>query len=98
MNKFLENIKSIKSIDLTASTYKNASKLKNKLIKDIDSLASFSEATWNGIEHKVVEGTSRTLEIAIPPVEMTAEQAKVFAEITEYAKEKGVTIVTKVVE
>ena len=49
-------------------------------------------------DFKVFEGTSRTLELAIPPVEMTAEQAKVFQEIYDYAKEKGVNFITRIIE
>ncbi len=96
---YLESIKSIKSIDITASSYQKASTLKSKLKGYVDSLAEFTGVKkWNGTEFKVSSGTSRTLEIAIPPVEMTSSQAKVFKEIVEYANEKGVKVITRIVE
>ena len=53
---------------------------------------------WGGKTWIVKANSSRTLEIAIPPVEMTPEQAKAFQEIIDYAKTLGVDVVTRIVE
>jgi hypothetical protein len=95
---YLESIKSIKSIDITASGYQKASKLKSTLKGYVNALANFKETTHGGRKWTVMSHSSRTLEIAIPPVEMTAAQAKAFQEVVEYAKEKGIEIITRIVE
>lgn len=86
------------SVFITAPSYKNASKLKSKLKKYADDLANFTGVkSWNKKKWKIAEGTSRTLEIAIPPVEMSREQAEAFSEIIKYASEKGVEVITRIV-
>ena len=97
-NANLESIKSIKSMDITLKTYQNPSKLKSKLKGYINSLASFEKTKYGGTLYKVSEGTSRTLELAIPPVEMTKAQSDVFKEVFDYAVEMGVNFVTRIVE
>ncbi|MGN0243077.1 MAG: RHS repeat-associated core domain-containing protein, partial [Lachnospiraceae bacterium] len=95
---FLKNIVSIKSMDTTAKTYQNASKMRNKLRKYIDDLANFSETTYKGTKWTVKGGTSRTLELAIPAVGLSKKQAKVLQEMKEYAKKLGVTLKVVIVK
>ncbi|MGN0242880.1 MAG: hypothetical protein ACI4CT_02330, partial [Lachnospiraceae bacterium] len=94
----LKNIVSIKSMDTTAKTYQNASKMRNKLRKYIDDLAGFSETTYKGTKWTVKGGTSRTLELAIPAVGLSKKQAKVLQEMKEYAKKLGVTLKVVIVK
>ena len=95
---YLEDIKSIKSIDITAPSYQYASVLRNRLRGYTDDLASFQAKPYKGTDYIVMPGTRRTLEIAVPPVEMTAEQAGVFQEMVEYGRQYGVDIVTRIVQ
>ena len=96
---YLESIKSIKSIDITAKSYQKASTLSNKLRGYVDDLLRFEGVkSWQGKRYKVVSGTSRTLEIAVPPVEMTPSQTNVFNEIIEYAAERGIKVDIKIVK
>ena len=76
-------------MDITLKTYQNPSKLKSKLKGYINSLASFEKTKYGGTLYKVSEGTSRTLELAIPPVEMTKAQSDVFKEVFDYFRSKG---------
>ena len=65
----------------------------------VNELAEFEGVpNWGGMEWIVMSHSSRTLEIAIPPVEMTAAQAKVFQGVVEYAKEKGIEVITRIVK
>ena len=43
-------VTSVKSRDLTSSTYQNASRLEYQIKKDVDALDAFSGKKWNGIE------------------------------------------------
>ena len=92
---YLSDIVSIKSLDTTTKSYKNVFKLRYTLKKYIDDLAGFEgKKNYKGFEYIVEEGTDRTLQIAVPPVEMTAEQAKVFDDMMKYAKEEyGIDVV-----
>ena len=93
----LKDIKSIKSLDLTAKRYKNSYTLKKTLYEYIDELATFKEAGYKGITWKFVEGSSKTLEIAVPPVEITAKQLKVFKEVETEAAAAGIELVITIV-
>ena len=64
----------------------------------VDALASFTQTTYGNVHWLVEEGTSRTLQIAIPSGGMSNAQSKVFDEIIEYAKEKGVEIITIMID
>ena len=64
----------------------------------VDKLVGFDGAKYNGVRWFVEEGTSRTLQIAIPSSGMSNAQSKVFEEIIEYAKEKGVKIITTMID
>lgn len=94
----LSDIKSIKSIDLNAKTYQSASKLRSKLKGYIDDLAKFNGTSYKGVEWSVQPGTSRTLEIAIPSSPMTNSQLKIFNEMMEYARKKGITIIKTIID
>lgn len=44
-------------------------------------------------------GASRTLEVAIPAVEMTSKQANIFTDMTKYAKDTyNIDLVVKIVK
>lgn len=98
---YLESIKSIKSMDITLPSYQKQSTLYNKLKKYVDELVDFDGVKkWKGVEYQVSQGSTRTLEIAVPPVEMTSMQADVFNEIIKYAsmQTKKIDVVIRIVE
>ncbi len=44
-----------------------------------------------------MSNAERVLEVAIPPVKMTAKQAKAFQDATEYAASKNIKVITKMI-
>lgn len=94
----IDGIESIKSIDLSVSTYQTASRLRSKIRKYIDDLANFYGTTYGKLSYQVAENTTRTLHIAVPPIAMTDTQSAVFSEMVKYAKEQGVTLIISIVE
>lgn len=95
---WLSSVTSIKSIDVTAKSYKNANTLKRTLIQYVDDLSKFYRKTYLGEQYALDKGGKKILEIAIPPVEMSKEQSKAFSEVVSYAKEKGIDVITRIVE
>ncbi len=95
---WLSSVTSIKSIDITASSYKSGNTMKNLLKKYVDDLAAFKGKPYKDTYYQLESCGNKILEIAIPPVEMTSNQAKVFEEIKEYATEKGIELITRIVE
>ena len=95
---WLSSVTSIKSIDITASSYKSGNTMKNLLKKYVDDLAAFKGKSYKDTYYQLESCGNKILEIAIPPVEMTSNQAKVFKEIKEYATEKGIELITRIVE
>ena len=95
---WLSSVTSIKSIDITSKTYQKTSKLKNLLKGYVDTLEKFDGTKYKQLQYKLEPFVMKTLEVAIPPVEMSAGQAKVFTEILDYAADKGIHLVTRIVE
>jgi len=84
---------SIKSRDLTASSYQNGNTLERTIKKDIDKLADFELVDWGG---SYLEGrpiNQRALQIVVPNVTMTDAQIQAINNAIEYAGDKGVEII-----
>ena len=96
--KILSSITSIKSMDVTAKTYQNASKMYSTLKKYIDDLYKFTETTYKNIDYLVDDDAKRILELALPPVNLSSDQAKMLEKAIEYAKEKGIEILIQIIE
>ena len=94
---WLSSVTSIKSIDISAKSYKNASNLKRVLKRYVDDVSSYYSKKYKGEIYSLDKGRKKILEVAIPPVEMSKAQANVFDEIVSYAKEKGVTVITRII-
>ena len=94
----MSSVTSIKSMDITLKTYKNSSKLRSKLKGYVDELAAFTNTTYKKKRYILDNSADKILEIAVPPVEMTNSQAKVFDEIIEYAKELNIKFDVKIVK
>lgn len=95
---WLSSVTSIESIDVTASSYKTGNTLKNLLKKHVDDLVKFAEANYKGRNFILDPNASKILEIAVPPIEMSSSQSKAFQEIIDYATEKGIEVLIKIVE
>ncbi len=97
---YMESLKSIKSIDITASSYQKAGTLKSTLKSYISDLANYEgNNIYKGYTYKIMPGASRTLEVAIPAVEMTSKQANIFTDMTKYAKDTyNIDLVVKIVK
>jgi hypothetical protein len=86
-------VTSVKSRDLTSSTYQNASRLEYQIKKDVDALDAFSGKKWNGIEISSSDITGKQLQIVVPDVEMSEGQIQSINNATRYANEKGIDII-----
>lgn len=95
---WLKSATSIKSIDITSKSYKSGTTLYNKLKTYVDDLTKFSGTTYKKTTYKLEKNASKTLEIAIPPVEMNKSQSEAFKKIQKYASEKGIEIITKIIK
>ncbi|MDQ1265598.1 MAG: hypothetical protein QG635_749, partial [Bacteroidota bacterium] len=99
IDKFLNGVAtSIKSLDLRADTYKDASKLKSTLKGYVDKLAKFKEGTFRGKEILENDIKSKTLQIAIPSVKLTDEQNKAIKEAVDYGIENNINVDVKQIE
>lgn len=86
---------SIKSVDLTASTYSNTSK-QNSLLKGyVDKVSGFEGYRKAGEEITKDMIKQRELVVAIQQGKGTKEQMKVINEIIEYGKKQGVNVIIK---
>ncbi len=88
----LSDVTSIKSIDLSAPTYLDPSKLEKTLKKYVDDLFKFSGTVYKGDKFTVLPDASKSLEVAIPPVAPTTGQQKAIDTVMEYAKSLGIDI------
>ena len=50
------------------------------------------------VEYKTTKDTKKILELAIPPVEMSPEQAKAFQEVKDYAEKCKIDFIVRIVE
>ncbi len=87
---------SIKSIDLGAKSYQNLQTLNNTLQGYVTKVANFNGATYGGTTIEASDITGRQLLLAIPP-NATEEQLNVIKQVTTWAAEQGVNVVTQVV-
>jgi hypothetical protein len=84
---------SIKSIDLNAATYRDASRLASTLNRYVDRLAEYTGSSLGGITVSAEDITSRTLSIAIPKGSMTPVQRAAFEAARRRAEKLGIKIV-----
>ncbi|MBQ3642697.1 hypothetical protein II906_12350 [bacterium] len=94
----LENgvLVSTKSLDLGAKSYKNPEKLEKRLQKYIDQMNDFEKKypkvkepngmKWGKTELKSTQYTSKKLELIIPDMPMTTEQAQIIQEFIDKHK------------
>ena len=88
-------VTSIKSIDLTASSYQLGSSLYSKLNQYLTSLYNFDGATWGGtsVGNAANPTDSKVLNIAIQQgVEPTAAQSAAMAQIVQQGASEGITV------
>lgn len=83
---------SIKSVDLTATSYQNAGALASRLTGYVDNVAGFNGATFNQVSITSGQVTSRGLEIAIQPGVATAAQTAALNEVVAYGTSQGVVV------
>ena len=96
IDKFEKGIAtSIKSVDLTASTYSNTSKLNSLLKGYVDKVSGFEGYRKAGVEITKDMIKQRELVVAIQQGKGTKEQMKVINEIIEYGKKQGVNVIIK---
>jgi RHS repeat-associated protein len=86
---------SIKSMDLTAVTYQNLSRLKSRVRGYVDDLAGFHGATHGGITIAAGSVTARELVIAVQAGVVTTPQRAALSEIITYATTRGVRVVVE---
>ena len=96
IEKETSTIISTKSLDLGAKSYKEPEKLRKRLQKYIDQMNNFEEKypkvkdakgmKWGETELKSTQYTSRKLELVIPDMPMTTEQAQIIQEFIDKHK------------
>jgi hypothetical protein len=85
---------SIKSIDLTAATYQDSTRLTSALNRYIDSLANYEDSAIGDLIIKESDITSRTLSIAIPKGSLTSAQRAAFESAKMRADTLGISLIT----
>ncbi len=90
VDKFADGVAtSIKSVDLSLSSYQNPKALYSTLSGYVDKLVGFTQQRWGGA---VVENvTSKELLIAIPKG-ATSDQVMTLSQIIEYGKQEGINV------
>jgi hypothetical protein len=83
---------SIKSIDLAAESYQNASTLTRTVVGYIDKVAAFGGRTWGGAAVRGADITGRALELAVPAGGGTAAQQAALQSAVEYGESIGVSV------
>ena len=84
-------IHSFKSLDLDAPSYQNPSTLRNTVKGQVDDLSNFTRVDdWGN--HTVIpeEYDYKQLDLIVPHIPETEEQAIVLKEMLEYAEQKGI--------
>jgi len=90
---------SIKSMDLTAPSYKEGNKVFNTLKGYIDKLANFSQTTYKGIPFaEGTDFTSKAIELAIEPGKGSTAQWEQLGKAIEYAKQNNITFTLKFIK
>ena len=77
---------SIKSMDISAETYKTASNLKSKLKHYVDGVKGFQE--YGGVTSEMFD--SRSIKLAIPDVNITQDQLDAIQAMKAYAQSQGI--------
>src|SRR5215217_5113601 len=77
---------SIKSLKLTAKTYKSTDGIFNKLRRDINALAAFNGRRWGGFRIRGEDIRTRRLLVALPPVRPSPDQLLGMARAWRYAR------------
>jgi RHS repeat-associated protein len=88
---------SIKSIDLTASSYQNASSLTSLVNGYINKVAEFSGANWGGVSVQAAQIQTRVLNIAIPHGAGNVGQMGVLQSAVQNGASRGVTVLINVI-
>ena len=83
---------SIKSVDLGASSYQNASTLTRLINSYVDKLAAFRGRTWAGVTVDGAQITSRQLQVVVPNAGTAAQQAALAA-AAQRAQGMGVQLI-----
>ena len=91
-------ITSIKSMDLTANTYQTGRGIYNTLVKNIDTLDSFTERAWHGTVVSKEVYDYKELEVAIPKIKISQDQKRGLDEAIQYAKSKNIRIKITIIE
>ncbi len=95
IDKIDENgvVTSVKSRDLNCKTYQNGSNLEKTIKKDIDKVANFDGADWNGVDIEASDITGRQLQIVVPNTTLSDAQIKAINNAIQYGKSKGVKVI-----
>jgi hypothetical protein len=83
---------SIKSIDLTASSYQSAGRLTSRLNGYVDGVAGFDGAVFDGVRIAPGATTARELVVAVQPGVASSAQQAALAEVVQYGASNGVTV------
>lgn len=82
---------SIKSLDTAATTYQKGSTLLSKLKSFANQLNNFKGAYYNGVTaYEGVQFTSKSLELVIPDVQLSAQQMQAIIDAKAYAQSLGI--------
>jgi hypothetical protein len=93
-------ITSMKTLDLSASSYQSMNAIDSRVRLLIDDLSNFTELHWTdnikGIHYDLKRGKNfqdRYLEIGIPAEKATRVQVKKLIDLQEYAQSKDITLI-----
>lgn len=87
---------SIKSLDLTASSYKDGDRVFKTLKGYIDKLDNFGSRTWGKtVVERGVDYTSKALEVAVQTGKGSKEQWKQIEQAVQYALDKDIELTIK---
>lgn len=84
---------SIKSVDLTATTYQDTGALTSRLERYVDKVAEFRGKSFDGVTIRARDVTQRVLHIAIQPGVATADQRAVLQQLAQYGENRGVRLI-----
>jgi hypothetical protein len=86
------SVRSIKSVDLTAKSYQNASRLRSLLQGRVDDVAEFETARLGRVAIERGSVRHRGLDVAVERGAASAEQQGVLRELQAYARSRGVDL------
>ena len=89
-------VTSVKSRDLNCKTYKNGSKLKSRIKKDIDKLVDFKGARHGKTKILAEEIKGKQLQMVVPDKSLSLEQIEAINEAIAYGKKKGIKVIITV--